>query len=83
MSSVPGVVLRCWLLLLAVLPAWAVGQSIPEAAANDDGRKVVETFDGRGQRKDGSKPRTPAEAVATFKVREGLTVDGIAPEPAD
>ncbi len=57
----------------------AGGQGAP--AANADVQKVVETFGGRGQQKDGSKPRTPAEAVATFKVREGLTVDVIAAEP--
>lgn len=58
-----------------------VSAQIPAPAANDDVRKVVETFEGRGQQKDGSKPRSPAEAVATFKVREGLTVDVIAAEP--
>ncbi len=50
-------------------------------AANDEVRKVMQTFVGRGVLNDGSKPLPPAEAMAALKLRDGLAIDLIAAEP--
>ncbi|WP_414661797.1 DUF7133 domain-containing protein [Horticoccus sp. 23ND18S-11] len=51
-------------------------------AGNEEVKKIMETYAGRGTLSDGTKPLPPAEALKTFTVREGLTIDLVAAEPA-
>lgn len=51
-------------------------------AGTADAQKVVETFVGRGVQKDNSAPRSAEEAVRALRLRDGLTIDVIAQEPA-
>ncbi len=50
-------------------------------AGSADVQKVVETFVGRGAMRDGSAPRSAAEAVKALTLRDGLTIDVMATEP--
>ncbi len=50
-------------------------------AGNDDVRKVIESFGGRGTLRDDTPPSSPKEALKKFKMRDGLTIDLIATEP--
>ena len=52
------------------------------AAANEEVRKIMETFVGRGVQRDDTKPLPPAEALKTFTLRDGLAIDLVAAEPA-
>ena len=52
------------------------------AAANEEVRKIMETFVGRGVQRDDTKPLPPAEAMKTFTLRDGLAIDLVAAEPA-
>src|SRR5262245_59928487 len=59
---------------------WAAEPASP--AGNDEVRKIMETFEGRGQLRDNSKPTPAPEALKTLKPREGLAIDLVAAEPA-
>jgi putative heme-binding domain-containing protein len=50
-------------------------------AGNDEVRKVMETFKGRGVMRDNTPPTPPSEALKTFKMRDGFTIDMMASEP--
>ncbi|OYU99620.1 MAG: hypothetical protein CFE26_25360, partial [Verrucomicrobiales bacterium VVV1] len=63
-----------------VAPLGAADAAAPAGTA--DGQKVGETCVGRGGQKDGSAPRSAEEAVRALRLREGLTIDVIAQEPA-
>ncbi len=51
-------------------------------AGNEDVRKIMETFGGRGALRDDSPPLSPADALRSFKLRAGLAIDLVAAEPA-
>jgi putative membrane-bound dehydrogenase-like protein len=55
---------------------------VPVNAGNEEVRKIMETFGGRGTLSDGSKPLAPTEALKSFAMREGLAIDLVAAEPA-
>ncbi|HSJ04861.1 MAG TPA: hypothetical protein VK956_20480, partial [Verrucomicrobium sp.] len=70
---------------LSVLPLCAqspaeAGNAAPPAG-NDEVRKIMETFTGRGTLKDGTPPTPPQEALAKFQLRDGLAIDLMASEP--
>src|SRR5438045_55331 len=72
-----------WSVALSLVTARFIFAAEAQApAGNDEVRKIMETFGGRGMLSDGSKPLAPAEALKTFKLREGLAIDLIAAEPA-
>src|SRR3954452_2235773 len=50
-------------------------------AGNEDVKKVMETFAGRGVMRDNTPPSTPQEALKKFKMRDGLAIDLMAAEP--
>lgn len=50
-------------------------------AGNEEVRKVMETFEGRGVMRGDTPPTVPAEALATFRLREGIALDLMAAEP--
>lgn len=50
-------------------------------AGNEEVRKVMETFGGRGVMRDGSKPTPPDKALQTFQMRDGFAIDMVASEP--
>ncbi len=66
-------------LLLWSTSLWS--EESPPRAGNDDVKKVMETFKGRGVMRDDSKPTPPADALKTFKMREGYAIDLMAAEP--
>ena len=68
-----------WLVVL-VASLGATSRPTAQPAGNDEVRKVMETFVGRGMLGDGSKPLPPAEAMAALKLRGGLAIDLIAAE---
>ena len=49
---------------------------------NEEVRKIMQTYGGRGTLSDGSQPLAPEEALKSFKLREGLAIDLVAAEPA-
>ncbi len=69
------------LLLLSLTPALRAADATA-AAGNDDVRKIMETFVGKGVQRDNTKPLPPAEALQKFTLREGLAIDLVAAEPA-
>jgi putative membrane-bound dehydrogenase-like protein len=68
--------------LLALCIARASTADAAGPAGNEEVQKIMKTFGGRGALSDGSKPLPPREALKTFKLRQGLTIDLIAAEPA-
>ena len=54
---------------------------IPTPAGNDEVRKVVKTFGGRGVQRDDTPPTPPQEAVKKFTMRDGFAIDLVASEP--
>ena len=54
---------------------------VPSAAGNEQVRKIMETYAGRGTLADGTPPTPPAQAVNLFKLRPGLAIDLMASEP--
>src|SRR5688572_25363638 len=70
-----------WLLLIGGAISVFAAESAPPAG-NEEVRKIMETFGGRGTLSDGSKALAPAEALKTFTMREGLAIDLVAAEPA-
>lgn len=67
---------------LTLAPAIRAADAANLPAGNAEVQKIMETFVGRGVQRDDSKPLPPAEAMKTFTLRDGLTVDLIAAEPA-
>lgn len=67
-------------ILCCLAPATAQDAGTPPAG-NEDVKKVMETFGGRGVLRDDTPPSSPQDAVKKFTVREGLTVDIMATEP--
>ena len=63
--------------LLAVL----AGTLPAQEAGNEDVRKVIESFPGRGTMRDETPPSSPQEALKKFTMRDGLAIDLIAAEP--
>lgn len=69
--------------LLVLACSFARAAEAPTAAAgNEDVRKIMETFVGRGVQRDNTQPLPPAEALQKFTVRDGLAIDLVAAEPA-
>ncbi|MEP6668842.1 MAG: PVC-type heme-binding CxxCH protein [Chthoniobacter sp.] len=50
-------------------------------AGNEEVRKVMETFKGRGVMRDNTPPTPPSEALKTFQMRDGFAIDMMASEP--
>src|SRR3954465_14193578 len=61
----------CW--MIGSVSAFSAEPTDP--AGNDEVRKIMETFGGRGVQSDGSKGLPPAEALKSFKLRDGLAID--------
>ena len=59
----------------------AAGDAAAAPAGNEEVRKVMETFKGRGVMRDNTPPTPPSEALKTFKMRDGFTIDMMASEP--
>jgi putative membrane-bound dehydrogenase-like protein len=76
---------RIFLPLIVVISVYAVASlraaEVGAPAGTADVQKVVETFVGRGAMRDGSAPRSAAEAVTALTLRDGLTIDVMATEP--
>lgn len=51
------------------------------AAGNEEVRKIMETFQGRGVQRDNTQPLSPQDALKTFAMREGFAIDLVAAEP--
>ncbi|MGH7946663.1 MAG: PVC-type heme-binding CxxCH protein, partial [Opitutaceae bacterium] len=77
---VPGIWPGCLLSAACLAPTFAADTAVP--AGNEEVRKIMETYPGRGTLSDGSKPLPPADALKTFTLREGLTIELVAAEPA-
>lgn len=69
-----------WVLSLAVAQASFAAAATPPAG-NDEVKKIMETYEGRGTLSDGSKPTPAKEALKTFTVRDGLAIELVASEP--
>jgi putative heme-binding domain-containing protein len=50
-------------------------------AGNDEVRKIMETYGGRGVLRDNTPPTAPKDALKTFKMQDGFTIDMMASEP--
>ena len=72
---------RFALLLLFGTTTVLHSQTSQPPAGNDEVRKIMETYTGRGTLSDGSKPTPAKEALKSFTLRDGLTIDLIASEP--
>ena len=74
------------LLLLAVAAPSAVLAADPNVnpdavAGNEQVRKIMETYGGRGTLADDTPPSTPQEALKKFTVRSDVAIDLMAAEP--
>ncbi|CAN5747390.1 hypothetical protein BH11VER1_BH11VER1_28960 [soil metagenome] len=67
--------------LLLFLIGNAAAQQEKAPAGNDEVRKVMESFKGRGTMRDDTPPSLPQEALKSFKMRAGFTIDLMASEP--
>lgn len=65
---------------LSLLPPCLSAQEAPPAG-NEEVKKIMETFAGRGVQRDDTPPSSPEEALKKFKMREGLAIDLMAAEP--
>lgn len=72
-SRLPLLVLACF-----CLPARA---ETPAAAGNEQVRKIMETYAGRGTLADDTPPTPPQEALKKFQTRGDVAVDLMAAEP--
>lgn len=74
---------RCALLTLLLLSGLSAPLSAQEAApaGNEDVKKIMEQYQGRGTLRDNTPPTSAAEALKTFKMREGFAIDLMASEP--
>lgn len=71
-------------LALSCINSIAFGQATEPPtgqAGNTQVAEIMKTFEPRGVQSDGSQPTPPAEALQTFKMREGFTLDLVASEP--
>jgi putative membrane-bound dehydrogenase-like protein len=62
-------------------PATTTPTSEPDIAGSPQAAEVIRTFEGRGVLADGSTPTSPADALARFRLREGLRIELVAAEP--
>ncbi len=60
-------------------PALIGQEELP--AGNDDVKKIMKEYQGRGTLRDDTPPKSPEEALKTFKMREGFAIDLMASEP--
>ncbi|MDQ3622470.1 MAG: c-type cytochrome [Verrucomicrobiota bacterium] len=73
---------RFLLVSLAGAALSSVGaQTAAPPAGNEEVRKIMETYAGRGTLADATPPTPAREALKTFKVREGFAIDLMAAEP--
>jgi len=71
---------RAFLLLLACFTGFLQAQTdVP--AGNEEVRKVMETFGGRGVQRDDTPPTPAKEALKKFQLRDGLAIDLMVAEP--
>ncbi len=69
-------------LCVAVLPAPGLRAAEATAAAgNEEVRRIMQTFAGRGVQRDNTRPLAPADALQSITPRAGFAVDLIAAEP--
>lgn len=68
-------------LVLSAMPSPAAGPSPSAVAGNEQVRKIMETYEGRGTLADGSAPTSAREALRQFHPRLGFAVDLMAAEP--
>ena len=59
----------------------ALASDVPVPAGNDQVRKIMETYGGRGTLADDTPMTAPREALSKFSLRPGLTIDLMASEP--
>jgi putative heme-binding domain-containing protein len=74
--------LLAWCVVFFVDPS--LGQTPPltnPIAGNEQIENVFKTFEGRGVQADDSQPTPPPDALQTFQVRSGLSIDLVAHEP--
>ena len=75
--------LRCAPLTAAVLlslPSVLPAQHAAPAG-NDDVKKIMQEYQGRGVLRDDTPPKSPQDALKTFQMREGFAIDLMASEP--
>ncbi len=72
-----------YLLPLLALTAFAADPNVKtdDVAGNEQVKKIMETYGGRGTLADNTPPMTPAEALKAFKHRSDVAIDLIAQEP--
>jgi len=73
--------LRPALLPFLLILSHAAAQTAAPPAGNEEVRKIMETYPGRGVLRDNTAPTPAAEALKKFTVREGFAVDLMASEP--
>ncbi len=56
-------------------------KKIEELAGNEEVAEILRSRPGRGVMADDSKPTAPDQAIQTFRVRDGLSIELIASEP--
>jgi putative heme-binding domain-containing protein len=69
------------LLPLLLILSHAAAQTAPPPAGNEEVRKIMETFPGRGVQRDDTPPTPALEALKKFTMREGFAIDLMASEP--
>src|SRR5271168_5157786 len=68
--------------VVSILPLSPLcAQTSAPPAGNEEVRKVMETFKGRGVMRDNTPPTPPGEALKTFQMRDGFAIDMMASEP--
>ncbi len=77
--------IACTLLVCASLPAQDPStpqDAVPiESAANEAVTDVIRNFLGRGQLADGSRPQTPDQSIASFRLPADLRIETVSAEP--
>ena len=73
---------RVFLIFLAgaACPSHRADPAAPPAG-NEEVRKVMETYAGRGVLRDNTPPTSPKDALKTFQMRKGFAIDLMASEP--
>ena len=71
---------------LSAVSAQTAAPAVPPApttqpAGNEEVRKIMESYGGRGVLRDNTPPTAPKDALKTFKMRDGFTIDMMASEP--
>ncbi len=79
----PRELLRASIVAALLSAAWPAPWLVAQAGPNIDPslETFVRSFEGRGALTDGSKPLTPAETIAHFKIAPGLKMEVVASEP--